>query len=73
MSHFYGSMQGGSGETTCQGTKTSGLYAHLRSWNIGVEVRLSHVDGKDIIEVWATAGSNDLEPNKLIATLVEGA
>jgi len=59
MAHFYGSMQGGRGETTRTGTKNSGLSAHIRGWNVGVLVDVKHVDGKDIIEVRRTGGSNN--------------
>jgi len=60
MAHFYGNIDGSanSSATRC-GTKESGLNAHIRGWNIGVQVRLVHVDGQDIIEVFETNGSND--------------
>jgi hypothetical protein len=60
MAHFYGQMQGSRGETTRMGTKNSGLWAHLRGWDVGVEVRLDvDEDGHDTVTVWETGGSNN--------------
>lgn len=58
MAHFYGSMNGGRGETTRTGHKTTGMSAHLRGWNIGTRVQVVHRNGADVVEVYATTGSN---------------
>ena len=58
MSHFYGSMQGGRGETTRTGTKNSGLSAHVRGWDFGVKVEINHVKGENVVHVYKTGGSN---------------
>jgi hypothetical protein len=70
MSQFYGDMQGNRGQTTRCGTKTSGLTAHIRGWNIGVKT-VCHIDknGNDVIDVFQTGGSNHLDSTKLIATI----
>lgn len=73
MAHFYGSMQGARGEATRCGTKASGISAHIRGWNVGVRVSC-YVDGngRDVIEVRRTAGSNGGGMEECIATFVEG-
>jgi len=59
MAHFYGSMRGSRGEATRMGTAKSGLIAHIRGWNTGVEVVLTVDDeGRDCVAVYVTAGSN---------------
>lgn len=63
MSQFYGSMKGCRGETTRAGSKQSGMIAHIRGWNIGVQIYLSHANGRDEIQVFKTGGSNN--PNNI--------
>lgn len=71
MSHFYGSMQGGRGRATRCGTKSSGMTAHIRGWDIGVRVEITHenVCGHmcDMIRVYKTDGSNGHGQDVLIA------
>jgi len=38
MAHFYGTMQGSRGETSRMGTVNSGMTAHVRGWDVGIEV-----------------------------------
>lgn len=72
MAHFYASVHG-SRETTATktGTKKSGMSAHVRGWNVGVDVRLSHVNGKDVVQVYRTSGSNGGQTSQLIAEYTE--
>uniref|UniRef100_A0A6M3LHX6 Uncharacterized protein n=1 Tax=viral metagenome TaxID=1070528 RepID=A0A6M3LHX6_9ZZZZ len=58
MSHFYASIQGNGGEATRTGSKKSGVEGHIRGWNIGVRVVCTHENGKDVIRVYKTGGSN---------------
>ena len=58
MAHFYASMQGSRGGVTRVGTKSSGLTAHVRGWDIGARVELSHEDDRDVVRVYRTGGSN---------------
>jgi hypothetical protein len=58
MAHFYGDLQGNRGQTTRCGAKSSGIDAHLRGWNIGVQVTVQHEDGHDTVYVYRTCGSN---------------
>lgn len=71
MAHFYGSMQGGRGETTRTGTKYSGMNAHVRGWNLGIKIELSHENGRDIVSVYQTGGSNGHGPRILLAQIDE--
>lgn len=72
MAHFYGDLKGQAKTiATRRGSKTSGLSGHLRGWNIGVRVELTHRNGVDVIEVYQTNGSNGGGRDKLIATLQE--
>ena len=60
MAHFYGNMKGARGETTRCGNKSSGMFAHVRGWKLGVEVRMSYDEktGEDICTVVLTDGSH---------------
>ena len=71
MAHFYSEVRGARKPQTLTGTKNSGVQAHIRGWNVGVEVRLSHVNGKDIVQVYKTTGSNGNTIGGLIAEYVE--
>lgn len=51
MAHFRGTLQGGRGEASRLGHKTSGLHVEAASWEGKVVVTLRHVDGKDVAEV----------------------
>lgn len=65
MSHFYGNL----GSVTRCGHKSSGLSAHVRGWNSGVEIVADYIqenktlEGKvnpaaDAFSIYATHGSN---------------
>lgn len=71
MAQFIGEIQGHKGRASRLGTKSSGFYAHIRGWDVGVEVECSHSDGMDIIEVYKTSGSNGNGNRKLIKTIEE--
>lgn len=72
MAHFYASVNGSRGTTVTKcGTKNTGMQAEIRGWNVGVEVRLSHVNGKDFVQVYKTSGSNGNTIGSLIAEYTE--
>lgn len=58
MAHFYANIQGGKGEATRTGHKTTGIYGHIRGGSAGVKV-VGKVDkhGRDAFEVIMTHGS----------------
>ena len=58
MAQFYAEIKGNRGGASRMGTKSSGIYGHIRGWNIGAMVDISHVNGKDIVTVYKTSGSN---------------
>lgn len=64
MSHFYASIQGSRGKATRQGTASSGICGHIRSWDAGVEVigftstHLPESERFDCFDIYMTAGSN---------------
>jgi len=69
MAHFYSEIQGiYRGLASRMGTENSGIWGHIRGWNVGVEV-VGGVDseGNDVFTVYATGGSNGRESNKIIA------
>ena len=73
MSRFYAEIQGNRGPASRMGTPQSGMWAHVRGWDIGVKV-VCGVDsetGKDIITVFRTGGSNDCSLGDLVATITE--
>lgn len=47
------------------------LKGHIRGWNRGVEVDCSVRDGRDVFEIYVTAGSNGGENRRHIATVYE--
>jgi hypothetical protein len=61
MSHFYAQIQGNRGEATRGGSKDSGIFGHIRGWNVGVRVDVDHDAnlGQDVAVVRKTGGSND--------------
>ena len=71
MARFYGEMRGAARLTTSRiGTPKSGLSAHIRGWDIGVEVVCSvNAEGHDEINVWTTGGSRDAARRQLVMTL----
>ena len=58
MGHFRGTIKGNKGVVSRFGNKKSGLTAHINGRDIGVDVELSHENGRDIVRVWLTGGSN---------------
>lgn len=69
MAHFYGSLKGQARtEATRRGSKAWGMVAHIRGWNIGARVVLSHnpETGKDVVRVYCTGGSNGVAPDRLL-------
>jgi len=73
MSRFYASIQGGRGEATRQGTAKAGISGHIRGWNIGLKIRcFVDSEGKDVCQVYKTAGSRGAGCEKLLATVKEG-
>lgn len=70
---FYCSVYGrGQTPVTKGGDKETGITAHVRGWNVGARVRVDHVNGKDVVRVYSTKGSNDESNERLIATIFEG-
>ena len=60
MAHFMGDMQGTKGTVNRLGTAQSGIRAHIRGWNFGVQMELFvDTDGKDTVRLIPTGGSND--------------
>lgn len=58
MSHFYGKLQGGRGEATRTGTKSSGVTTHAAGWGGAIRVDVSERDGVDYFEVWLQPWQN---------------
>ena len=59
MAQFYASIRGNRGEATRLGTKSSGMQAHIRGWNLGVQVNcFTNSAGEDCFSVALTKGSN---------------
>ena len=69
MAHFYAEMQGSRGATTRCGTKNSGMDCHVRGWEVGAKLKMTHKDGQDYIEVFVTSGSKAKTPDKLAGTI----
>lgn len=61
MVHFYGEIRGNTKTiaTRC-GSKNSGMYTHIRSWDKGIEVICFYdkSSNKNIFRIYETGGSN---------------
>ncbi len=66
MARFYGEIQGSRGNVTRIGTPQSGIWSHIRGWNVGVYVNCYSDGDKDIIEIYETGGSHKADNRKLI-------
>jgi len=71
MAQFYAEIKGNRGRATRTGTKTSGICGYIRRRNIGAVVFCDHVDGKDVVTVYKTAGSNARTAREKIAEFTE--
>ena len=69
MSHFYANIKGSRGEATRCGTKTSGMEGHIRGWDLGAKVIMSHDEhGQDLCTVFITGGSNGESESRCLGT-----
>lgn len=68
MSRFYATVNGQSKTTATKcGNKQSGMYAHIRGWNIGATIDLMvDSDNEDILCIEITGGSNNAATKKFI-------
>ena len=72
MARFYAEIQGNRGKASRMGTPNSGMWCHIRGWNVGVEVRcLVDANGKDYIDIYRTGGSSNGSSAKRIYTVHE--
>ena len=72
MSQFYADIHGSRGPSTRQGTKASGMEGHVRGWDLGCRVRMSHNGGRDVCHVYLTSGSNGDYCGHLLGSFVVG-
>jgi hypothetical protein len=66
MSHYYASIQGPKGAATRCGTKGSGISTHVRTWDFGIKVIITHRNGRDIAEIYQTTGSNGTDRDSVL-------
>jgi len=70
MSRFYSTVSNRKSTQTKCGHATDGLSAHIRGWNIGVQVDIiENEEGKDEIRIFKTSGSNNNGNRELITIL----
>lgn len=72
MAQFRAIIRGQRGEVSRLGSKQSGMVAHVDGWHTGVTVRISHCDGRDLVSVYRTGGSNAATPERLVAQWFAG-
>ena len=70
MAHFFGEMRGSKGIVTRLGSKNSGIHAHIRGWDLGVEtfVEVNENTGEDTVFVYLTSGSTGNIQKKYIGS-----
>lgn len=66
MAQFRGIVKSNEGETSRLGSKDGGLITEANGWDIGSKTVLTHKDGKDIIEIYKTRGSNNSNNDELL-------
>jgi hypothetical protein len=71
VAQFYAEIQGNRGQASRMGSKESGMYAHIRGWNVGVRVQLYHENGTDYVEVYETGGSTGRKAERKIASFAD--
>jgi len=69
MARFFGEIHGHRGRATRVGHR--GFSAHIRGWNVGVEVSCRIVNGRDVIEVHETGGSHSPSSKRLLVKVEE--
>jgi hypothetical protein len=69
MSRYYAQIQGAKGPASRCGTAASGMWAHVRGWDVGALITCEQDGDADVVHVYATGGSNGHRSNQLVATL----
>jgi hypothetical protein len=67
MAQFIGYVEGNRGGASRTGSKNSGLSAQAQGWSVGGKVVITHEDGRDVVRVYKTSGSNARKASELIA------
>lgn len=67
MAQYRATIEGQRGTASRLGSKQSGMVAHVDGWHTGATVRISHVDGRDLVSVYRTGGSNRGTSEVLVA------
>ena len=70
MARFYANIKENRGGASRMGTKGSGMYGHIRGWELGAVVEMSYNKEKDRdeMEVFITGGSLDSGNKKWLGT-----
>jgi len=71
MAQFYAEIQGNRGKASRMGTKSSGMWCHIRGWDVGIRIDLEHVNGRDRLTVSRTGGSHSPYPVEILAQVDE--
>lgn len=71
MAHFYGSLNGqAKTQATRTGTINSGIRAHVRGWNVGVETIAERNVEQDTIYIYATGGFSHEKQRILVGKVI---
>ena len=70
MAQFRGTVQGNRSMASRSGHKSSGLTVTCNGWHSGIKVEAMHLNGKDVFDVYETAGSMS-STKRLIATIIK--
>lgn len=72
MSRYYGQIQGSRGEATRMGNASSGMFGHIRGWNIGARVDMDAEGDTDVCRVRVTTGSAGYGNGESLGTFERG-
>ena len=71
MAQFMAEIEGNRGMCSRLGNKASGIWGHIRGWNVGIRVIGKYEDDEDKFYVYATSGSSNSRSSTLICILTE--
>lgn len=71
MAHFYGTVQGNRGAASRCGSKNSGMTVTANGWDVGAVIEIDHINGRDVVKVYKTSGSNGYGGRQLVAEFEE--
>lgn len=71
MSRFFGEIKSSATKTVASKKGQRDLVAHIRTWNMGIEIECLREGLTNVITVYKTGGSNDSQRKEVLQVLEE--